>query len=216
MKKFFNFLKRKNKIQEKNKEKNMSKLYDITVFEYDSNGNPIQTEERGIHADSREELINIYKSCGQKINIIREYSDSSLAENGGIQTIGGVPLNAKVTLDNNSEISSVIIPEPNTNLNATNLNFQNINTPSAKVTKRITEPPKYFTVGGVECKMDNGKIYQKQWVRIIGTEAGNYRLISDSNNREISMNGKHLEVLKWVLVEDEDSSVNSDNKLICG
>jgi hypothetical protein len=65
--------------------------------------------------------------------------------------------------------------------------------------------------------MENGKIYQKQWMKILGTEVGNYRLISDSNNREISMNGKHLEVLKWVLIEDEsDSNSQENNTLICG
>ena len=52
----------------------------------------------------------------------------------------------------------------------------------------------------IEIKDDNGKIYQKQWMKLTNTEASNFRLVSDKNNAIASSNGKHLEMKKWVLV----------------
>lgn len=60
--------------------------------------------------------------------------------------------------------------------------------------------PKYYKVGDIEIKDDNGKIYQKQWMKLTDAEASNFRLVSDKNNAIASMNGKHLEMKKWVLV----------------
>ena len=60
--------------------------------------------------------------------------------------------------------------------------------------------PKYYKVGDIEIKDDNGKIYQKQWMKLTDTEASNFRLVSDKNNAIANMNGKHLEMKKWVLV----------------
>ena len=75
---------------------------------------------------------------------------------------------------------------------------QQISTPAKEVSE-----PRYFNVGGMECKMENGKLYQKHWVTVNETEMANYRLISDKNNRILPMTGKHLEVLKWVIVEED-------------
>lgn len=198
---------KKNK-KEKNKEnKDMGKLYDISIHELDSNGNPIEYTETGVHADSREELIKIYKACDQKITILREYSDPDSSD--------AIIMKSESSVSNNSNCSQINIQPPQPT-QPTPLPFIQDNSIHQNKAK-INEPPRYFNIAGVECKMENGKIYQKQWMRIIGTEAGNYRLISDSNNREISMNGKHLEVLKWVSIEDENNPDSlSNNTLICG
>lgn len=63
--------------------------------------------------------------------------------------------------------------------------------------------PTYFKIGSIECKMENGKVYQKQWMRVSETEMANYRLISDKNNKILPMVGKHLEVLKWAISQDD-------------
>lgn len=78
---------------------------------------------------------------------------------------------------------------------------QNINqTPN---TNQQNSQPTYFKIGSIECKMENGKVYQKQWMRVSETELANYRLISDKNNKILPMTGKHLEVLKWAISEDD-------------
>lgn len=201
--KFFNTNKK-----EKNKENtDMGKLYDISIHELDSNGNPIEYTETGVHADSREELIKIYKACDQKITILREYSDPDSSN--------AIIMKTESSISNNSNCLQIDIQPPQPT-QPTPLPFIQDNLYHQNKVK-INEPPRYFNIGGVECKMENGKIYQKQWMRISGTEAGNYRLISDSNNREISMNGKHLEVLKWVLIEDEnENNLATSENLICG
>ena len=63
--------------------------------------------------------------------------------------------------------------------------------------------PKYFNVNGMECKIENGKLYQRHWMAVGEQEMANYRLISDKNNRILPMTGKHLEVMKWVIVEED-------------
>lgn len=195
--KIFDFFKKVIQKQTKNKEDtlNMSKLYDIIVHELDSNGNPVQFNETAIHADSRDELIKLYNDCDQKITILREYYDVSSATEPTVEDSD----------KNSNQQDSVVQKQPIV-----------VPTQSIQQERKIKEPAKYFNVGGVECKMEDGKIYQKQWMRILGTEVGNYRLISDANNREISLNGKHIEVLKWVVIEDEDDASTNDNKLICG
>ena len=75
--------------------------------------------------------------------------------------------------------------------------------------------PKYYKVGDIEIKDDNGKIYQKQWMKLTNTEASNFRLVSDKNNAIASMNGKHLEMKKWVLVQnsEEDESTQLEESM---
>ena len=78
-----------------------------------------------------------------------------------------------------------------------------------------TRKPKYYKVGDIEIKDDNGKIYQKQWMKLTDTEASNFRLVSDKNNAIASMNGKHLEMKKWVLVQnsEEDESTQLEESM---
>ena len=64
---------------------------------------------------------------------------------------------------------------------------------------------RYFKIGNTECKVENGKVYQKQWMPVTDNEMVNYRLISDKNNKILSMDGKHLEMLKWVMTEDDSN-----------
>lgn len=64
---------------------------------------------------------------------------------------------------------------------------------------------RYFKIGNTECKVENGKVYQKQWMPVTDNEMVNYRLISDKNNKILSMDGKHLEMMKWVITEDNSN-----------
>ena len=83
---------------------------------------------------------------------------------------------------------------------------QAVQPPAPQPAPAATQEPQYFKIGSIECKMENGKVYQKQWMRVSETELANYRLISDKNNKILPMTGKHLEVLKWAISEDEPAS----------
>lgn len=81
----------------------------------------------------------------------------------------------------------------------------------------VRTPPRYFKIGSVECKEDNGKIYQKQWMRV--NDENEYRIVSDATNKITPLKGKHIEHLMWVLIEDEnqpDEKGDSERTLING
>lgn len=77
--------------------------------------------------------------------------------------------------------------------------------------------PRFFKVGDVELKDDNGKIYQKQWIKLTEIEASNLRVINDKTNAIFNLNGKHIEMKKWILVdstceEQEDITLGSEEE----
>ena len=77
----------------------------------------------------------------------------------------------------------------------------------------IKQKPRFYSVGGIEIKDDNGKIYQKQWMKLSEKEAQNFRLVNDANNKIASMNGKHLEMKRWVAVETSSEDDSLENEL---
>ena len=77
----------------------------------------------------------------------------------------------------------------------------------------IKQKPRFYSVGGIEIKDDNGKIYQKQWMKLSEKEARNFRLVNDANNKIASMNGKHLEMKRWVAVETSNEDDGLENEL---
>ncbi len=44
-------------------------------------------------------------------------------------------------------------------------------------------------------------------------EAQNFRLVNDANNKIASMNGKHLEMKRWVAVETSSEDDGLENEL---
>ena len=211
------FFKRKKKTEELQKESkedfkkeqdNMGKIFDIMVTEIGSDGKPQQRPENGIHASSAKELIDLYAQCDQRIKILREYSDSP--ETDALVVERPKPIPAEMAKPHAEQAVLLIEPpvkpatvkEPETvPVEVRQKEDLNKFPPS-----RRDSDVKFFSIAGIECKLENGKIYQKQWMKLIGTEAAQYRLISDTNNREIPLNGKHLEVLKWVLIEDDQNT----------
>lgn len=184
------FKKKTNKEQE-----NMSKkLYDIVVYDYDEGGKVMQHQESGLHASSPKDLASLYEACGQKIKILREYDDPDAKAEQPVQA----------TVPQTPSQASVPVPAPVPMIpiqNQSSLNSKSDITVPSQQSVVVKEEPKFFTIAGIECKMEDGKIYQKQWVRIFENEMKQYRVISDANNKEIPMQGKHIEILKWVLVE---------------
>ena len=162
------------------------KTYDIIVFDVDDAGRQKQTPVNGVKATSPQELVSLYASCDQKIRILKEYDTDPSPP---LPKIPSPPPEVQRVLDSPSEkknLSSRTIEEK----------IDDIVDKPAK-----HEAPHFFEVGGIKCKMENGRVYQEQWCKV---DASKYRLISDANNKEISMNGKHLETLKWVLIEENN------------
>lgn len=104
-------------------------------------------------------------------------------------------------------------------------NPQSKQTPTyIKPTQSTTEPPKpketikFFTIGGIKCKMENGRFYQKQWIRLSDEEASEIRIVSDKNNKICELKDKHIEVMKWVVTEDSEETTTEtvERELING
>lgn len=87
------------------------------------------------------------------------------------------------------------------------------NAVAERASQIIREPvktkPKFYRIGDIEIKDDNGKIYQKQWMKLSSHEAANFRIVNDKNNAIVNLVGKSIEMKKWVLVEKADDETAS-------
>lgn len=205
----------------------MAKKYDIRVGETDSNGSVKWHEESGVMAGSPQELAQLYKMCGQQVQILREYQDDE-SKNYGKQKLldpnkvqmntgyGGTGL-MKVSPEEQAAMDKVL-----NNTNSTPIptltppqspepqkKVEQVYRPVPPPVEIIKDSPKYFSIGGIKCKMENGKFYQKQWMKISEEEASEIRIVSDKNNKICPMTNKHFEVLKWVLTEDSENKDNT-------
>ena len=216
------------KIFSKN-QKTMAKRYDIRVSDPSATGGTIEHIESGVMANSKEELKSIYQMCGQTIQILREYEDET-SKNYGKQklidpssvhldtSLGGGTGFMKVSQEEQEKINKFI---QNSNNNTQNEELKKpTQTPTVATTQQKpiqnpiqqVQPPKYFSIGGVKCKMENGKFYQKQWMKLSEEEASEIRIVSDKNNKICPLTNKHIEVLKWVVTEDSENNDSTINE----
>lgn len=126
------------------------------------------------------ELIKIYRDCGQQVKIIREIDPPA-------QQISPQHEKLKIKAPQQNQISDQ----------------------QEKIERR---KPVIFRVGDIEVKEDNGIIYQKQWMRLTDKEAANFRIVNTANNKLVSLNGKHIEMKRWVKVEksEDDSTIEGE------
>ena len=76
----------------------------------------------------------------------------------------------------------------------------------------IVKPkPKIVTLGDIELKYDEDKVYQKQWIKLSSTESNNFRVVNTATNKIVNMNGKHIEAKRWVLVEQHNEMSDDEN-----
>ena len=160
-----------------------------------------------IEVADKNELMEIQKQyalCDQRIKVIRE-----------IDPFADEPAQPKAQIPQNNQAIPVV------QANQLSQNYQNIQAqPAAIPAQVVVQPtavkpkPKIVTIGDMQVKYDGDKVYQKQWVKLNANEAINFRIVNDSNNKLVSLNGKHIECRKWVIVEedaneDENDSVNA-------
>ena len=194
----------------------MAKKYDIMVYDVDDEGNQLPPEHiNGVMAPGPRELMQLYGACGQQVKIVREYEDEESKGYGklvvddtapapGVSVMKAPTEEAKQALINSQAIQNKPSPQQPKSASAVTTS-----------TKSVNEPPKVFTVGGIKCKLENGKMYQKQWIALNEEESKEIRIVSDKNNKIFQLKDKHIEIMKWILVEDK-SDGNGDKELILG
>ena len=170
-------------------------------------------------------LVNLYAASGDKIRILEELPPDAETSNygkidvssivGSENTTGwaaGGSLGAGKMMSSNASEEQIKAleamhgsPKPQDQQVQPSQQAPTPSTRTIHEAMQARQQPTFFKIGSIECKMENGKVYQKQWMRVSESEMENYRLISDKNNKILPMTGKHLEVLKWAISEDDQS-----------
>ena len=163
-------------------------------------GKPIIVEV----ADKKElmDLMQRYAMCDQQIEIIREidpFDDDQQPSSSRIpQKNQAIPVMQQPLVRQPVDVQPVISSSP----------AANACTPKPK--------PKIVTIGDMQVKYDGDKVYQKQWVKLSSSEAANFRVVNDSNNKLVSLNGKHIECRKWVIVEEDNENDDAIESIVSG
>ena len=148
-----------------------------------------------------QDKLALYKDCGQMAKVVREIDPPTKAQIAAAQQ--------QATLAVQQQMQAPIVQAAPQQVAIQQPILQAAPQPIQ------ARKPKYYKVRDIEIKDDNGKIYQKQWMKLTDAEASNFRLVSDKNNAIASMNGKHLEMKKWVLVQnsEEDESTQLEESM---
>ena len=148
-----------------------------------------------------QDKLALYKDCGQMAKVVREIDPPTKEQIAAAQQQATLAVQQKMQAPIvQAAPQQVAIQQP--------------------ILQAAPQPiqarkPKYYKVGDIEIKDDNGKIYQKQWMKLTNAEASIFRLVSDKNNAIANMNGKHIEMKKWVLVQnsEEDESTQLEESM---
>ena len=189
--------------------KQLVRKFELEVFEEDldtpSGWKKVRYDKPLIvEATSPKELqdkLALYKDCGQMAKVVREIDPPTKEQIAAAQQ--------QVTLAVQQQMQAPIVQAAPQQVAIQQPILQ------AAPQSIQTRKPKYYKVGDIEIKDDNGKIYQKQWMKLTNAEASNFRLVSDKNNAIANMNGKHIEMKKWVLVQnsEEDESTQLEESM---
>lgn len=191
----------------------LKRQFEIFVEEYTEGDVGCQAGWRPVHIDSKlggnggnpvitvtsqadlQEKLNFYKQLGQRFRIVREIDPPSEED------FRKAAIEQGLLKDENNAVQAETAQAPAPGASASRpdkCQKKAERPPAAQV-----EKPKIITIGDVQIKYDGDKVYQKQWVRLTPAESSNFRVVSDSSNKIVSMNGKHLEAKRWILVENE-------------
>lgn len=139
-----------------------------------------------VKAFSKDELngkLQLYRTCDQIARIVREIP-GKLAPLSEQKVQQPVPPSAQAGLP--------FPAQPNQTAKSA---------PQAPLQAVPVQQPQYFKIGDIEIKIENGQSYQKQFVALTEAEAKNIRVVDDKTNRVINLNGKHIEMKKWIQVQ---------------
>jgi hypothetical protein len=148
-------------------------------------------EIKEMAANSISEVITINKEIGLEIDVIGAIDEDNARNHISNQQKNNIQAmqNNKVPKEQLLDLSPV-----QTDIQYSIKDHLN-NTTDLNNLRRINLTPiTYFKVNGVECKMENGQVYQKQWVDVDETH---YKISTIKGKRVIMK-------LDWVVVENKD------------
>lgn len=148
--------------------------FDIDVYEADDLDRAPESFS-GVISESAETLRALYATCNQRIKI--RNTTPVQADLTQSQFIAGTPPPAVVQTQTSRQPFQSFPPAPKVE-------------------------PKYVTVSGIKMKIVGDVVYQKQWVRASDDEAAEFRVVSDKTNKLVNLIDKHVELEKWIKIED--------------
>ena len=208
------------------------KKYDIMVFDGTK-----QRQETGVMASSQKELAAIYAMSDEKIQIVREYEDEDCKKYGQFNpqeilkqldtpmATGSLRGSGMMKVSDEmkemiQKTSSQMPTNPPENVprgtNPVPGSFDGLirKTP-AQQSARIhpSTGPTFFKVGDVECKIEDGTVYQKKWTEASEEDMRKIRVVFDKTRKDAPMVGKHVEILRWEVANMEKEESVGDLEL---
>lgn len=172
--------------------------YTVKVFEEGDDGRPLTSIQRGVKANSDNDLRALYALSEQKIQIL-EKRELNQTNDNNVQP-------QSLTSSDLSIEQKVRMAMQNQNMGMAQMP-QLIQQPQQAPQKPVEPQIRYFSGGGIDFKIVGDDVYQKQWIRATEEDCKKIRIINDSNNKIVELKGKHIEILNWVKV---DSSTDKD------
>lgn len=162
------------------------------------------------------EIRQQYSMCGQAIKVIKEI-DPFVDNPQQVQKAPSIPQDNKAipVQSNSSPAQQAPVQRDPVQRDP----VQQVTQPVAyQQAEKPKMKPKIVTIGDIEVKYDGDKVYQKQWMKLTPAEAANFRIVNDSSNKIVNMNGKHIEAKRWTLVEDhaDDSTEDAIESILNG
>ena len=165
--------------------------FELEVFDMSIDDNTGKTIPQRVSYDhpvivkvfSKSELngkLALYKSCDQVARILREIPSANRQQKPIQQPAQQNPIVQQSQMFRPMTQQAPVIPQ------------QAIQQQSQ---------PQYYRIGDIEIKIENGQSYQKQFVKLTESEARNIRIVDDKTNRVVNLNGKHIEMKKWIQVQ---------------
>ena len=193
----------KTEVQAQKPKLELVRKFELAIYneDVDAEGNPKYKQvafERPIIVEATspqdlKEKLALYKEAGQIAKVVREIDPPSKEQ------IEAFIAQQKGEVANTQQVQGIAKTVQ------VEHNESNVAVKAPEAIQVVKSKPKYYKVGDIEIKDDNGKIYQKQWMKLSDSEAANIRVINDKNNALVNLNGKHFEMKRWILVETSDS-----------
>ena len=190
-------------ISNQNTKQNHTKKFEIEIYNQIVSGDPPYEKVNYqkvnydkpviIEAASKADLDSFAEKlrvCNQIFKIVRVIDDDTTTQQSKIvQT-------QKNAIQTNNQIKT--IEEKKLVENETNKEIETI----------VKQKPKFYKIGDIDIKNDNGKIYQKQWLKLTTAESANFRIVNDKTNSIFNLKDKHIEMKRWVLVENVNDNTS--------
>lgn len=151
------------------------------IFKIRQAGNPESMPVREeITANSAQEVVSLYSKMGFEVLDIKDEQS----------------VNVGAALDENVQMSHAPgIPSETTQPR-----------PFIPFVKSTPAPEiKYYTDGGVEFKLENGKLFKKDWLEIAGAESANYAVMVGKNSKRTLLSDAKLRLFKldWIAIGEK-------------